>query len=82
MILEQAKKLSVGMDIDYQAVATENIDFPDETLKYSPDWSGAGETIHPIAIPDCYKEKFDIVYHGEYPSLCCNGRIEKIGYLN
>ena len=119
--IEQAKKLSVGMDIDYQAVATENIDFPDETfdvitacqcfwyfkheqvmpelhrmlkkngkilvlymawlpyedkiageseklvLKYSPDWSGAGETIHPIAIPDCYKEKFDIVYHEEYP---------------
>lgn len=119
--IEQAKKLSVGMDIDYQAVATENIDFPDETfdvitacqcfwyfkheqvmpelhrmlkkngkilvlymawlpyedkiageseklvLKYSPDWSGTGETIHPIAIPDCYKEKFDIVYHEEYP---------------
>lgn len=119
--IEQAKKLSAGMDIDYQAVATENIDFPDETfdvitacqcfwyfkheqvmpelyrmlkkngrilvlymawlpyedkiageseklvLKYSPDWSGAGETIHPIVIPDCYKEKFDIVYHEEYP---------------
>ncbi len=27
-------------------------------LKYSPKWSGAGETIHPIDIPDCYKEKF------------------------
>lgn len=119
--IEQAKRLSVGMDIDYQAVATENIYFPDETfdvitacqcfwyfkhekvmpelyrmlkkngkilvlymawlpyedkiageseklvLKYSSDWSGAGETIHPIVIPDCYKEKFDIVYHEEYP---------------
>ena len=36
-------------------------------LKYSPKWSGAGETIHPIDIPDCYKEKFELVYHEEYP---------------
>lgn len=36
-------------------------------LKYSPKWSGAGETIHPIFIPDCYKEKFEQVYHEEYP---------------
>lgn len=25
------------------------------------------ETIHPIFIPDCYKEKFELVYHEEYP---------------
>ena len=36
-------------------------------LKYSPDWSGAGETIHPIFIPECYKERFELVYHEEYP---------------
>lgn len=36
-------------------------------LKYSPEWSGAKETIHPIEIPDCYKENFDIVYREEYP---------------
>lgn len=36
-------------------------------LKYSPNWSGAGETIHPIYIPECYKEKFELVYHEEYP---------------
>ncbi len=36
-------------------------------LKYSPKWSGAGETIHPILIPDCYNEKFELVYHEEYP---------------
>lgn len=36
-------------------------------LKYSPKWSGAGETIHPIDIPDCYKEHFELVYHEEYP---------------
>lgn len=36
-------------------------------LKYSPDWSGAGETIHPINIPKCYEEKFDLIYHNEYP---------------
>ena len=36
-------------------------------LRYSPKWSGAGETIHPIGIPDCYHEKFELVYHEEYP---------------
>lgn len=36
-------------------------------LWYSPKWSGAGETIHPIGIPDCYHEKFELVYHEEYP---------------
>ena len=36
-------------------------------LKYSPKWSGAGETLHPISIPDCYREKFELVYHEEYP---------------
>lgn len=36
-------------------------------LQYSPKWSGAGETIHPILIPDCYHEKFELVYHEEYP---------------
>lgn len=35
-------------------------------LKYSPDWSGAGETLHPIAIPRCYNEKFQLTYHEEY----------------
>ena len=35
-------------------------------LKYSPEWSGAGETMHPIQIPDCYKSKFDIVHYEEY----------------
>lgn len=119
--IQQAKKLSVGMKIEYAATATENIDFPTESfdvitacqcfwyfdhekimpnlyrmlkpggkllvlymawlpyedeiagkseelvLKYSPQWSGAGETLHPIQIPDCYQEKFDMVCHGEYP---------------
>ncbi|MDE5556570.1 MAG: class I SAM-dependent methyltransferase [Ruminococcus sp.] len=35
-------------------------------LKYNPEWSGAGETLHPIFIPECYKEKFRLVYHEEY----------------
>ena len=119
--IEQAKLLSKGLNIDYKAVATENINFPTDTfdvitacqcfwyfdhdkvmpnlyrmlksggkllilymawlpyddeiagkseelvLKYSPKWSGARETIHPIEIPDCYKQKFDLVYHEEYP---------------
>lgn len=118
--IEQAKILSKDMDIDYYAVATENIDFPKDSfdvitacqcfwyfdhekvmpkfyrmlkqngrililymawlpfedkiagasenlvLKYSPNWSGAGEKIHPINIPDCYKENFEFVYHEEF----------------
>lgn len=36
-------------------------------LKYSPKWSGAGETIHPILIPDCYSEKFELLDHEEFP---------------
>lgn len=35
-------------------------------LKYSPNWSGAGETIHSIDIPDCYKENFELVHHEEF----------------
>ena len=119
--IEQAKILSKDMNIDYYALPTENINFPDCSfdvitacqcfwyfdheqimpkffhmlkpegrllvlymawlpfedkiagaseklvLKYSPKWSGAGEKMHPILIPDCYKEKFRLVYHEEYP---------------
>lgn len=118
--IEQAKILSEGMDIDYYALSTENIDFPNHSfdvitacqcfwyfnheqimpkifemlkpdgrilvlymawlpyedeiagaseelvLKYNPNWSGAGETVHPIFIPDCYQEKFELIYHEEY----------------
>jgi SAM-dependent methyltransferase len=35
-------------------------------LSYNPVWSGAGETVHPIPIPDCYHEKFEFIYHEEY----------------
>ena len=62
----QAKILSKGMNIDYYAFPTETIDEA-LVLKYNPQWSGAGETIRPIDIPDCYKEKFELVYHEEYP---------------
>ena len=119
--IRQAKTLSEGMNIDYYALPTEAINFPDESfdvitacqcffyfdheqvmprfyrmlkqdgcilvlymawlpyedriagasealvLKYNPQWSGAGETMRPVAIPDCYKEKFELVYHEEYP---------------
>lgn len=119
--IAQAKKLSRGMEIDYYAIPTEEIDFPENSfdvitacqcfwyfdhenvmpifsrmlrpdgrililymawlpfedeiagasetlvLKYSPGWSGAGETIHPISIPECYLDRFELVYHLEYP---------------
>lgn len=35
-------------------------------LKYSPNWSGAGETKKPIPIPDVVYEYFDMVEHEEY----------------
>lgn len=111
--IQQAKKLSVGMDIDYYAEATETFDvitacqcfwyfnhekimpnlyrmlkpngkllvlcmawlpYEDKiagkseelVLKYSPKWSGAGETLHPIQIPSCYGLKFETIHHEEY----------------
>ncbi|MGN1187048.1 MAG: class I SAM-dependent methyltransferase [Lachnospiraceae bacterium] len=36
-------------------------------LKYNPNWSGAGETRHPINIPECYNEGFELVFREEYP---------------
>lgn len=35
-------------------------------LKYSPHWSGAGETMHPIEIPACYGERFELVHREEW----------------
>ena len=35
-------------------------------LKYSPKWTGCGETRHPIWIPDVAYEYFDMVEHEEY----------------
>ena len=35
-------------------------------LKYSPEWSGARETVHPINIPGRYLEDFEPVFHEEY----------------
>lgn len=118
--IQQAKNLSVGMDIDYYAKATEILDFSAESfdvitacqcfwyfdhesvmpnlyrmlkhngkllilymawlpyedeiagqseklvLKYSPQWSGAGEKINPIQVPKCYNSKFSIICHEEY----------------
>lgn len=38
-------------------------------LKYNPSWSGAGETVAPISVPDCYSAYFDFVSNEEYPLL-------------
>lgn len=35
-------------------------------LKYNPEWSGAGEKVHPIAVPECYDEYFELAFHEEY----------------
>lgn len=35
-------------------------------LKYSPEWSGAGEKKHPIEVPDSINKFFEAVYHEEY----------------
>lgn len=118
--INEAKKLSVGMDINYFTASDEELSFPDNSfdvitacqcfwylhhealakklfkmlnpggsflvmcmewlpfeseianeseklvLKYSPSWSGAGETMHKIDIPKCYEEYFGLTYHDEY----------------
>lgn len=118
--IEQAKRLSNGMNIDYHVMPAEALDFPDGSfdvitacqcfwyfdheracgelarvlkpggrlvflvmewlpfedkiagasedlvLKYSPEWSGAGETLHPIKLPDCYLKDFSLTFHEEY----------------
>lgn len=46
---------------DTIAAATEEL-----VLKYNPGWTGCGETVHPIDIPECYNEKFVLEYHDEY----------------
>lgn len=46
---------------DKIAGASENL-----VLKYSPNWSGAGETKKPIHIPDAVYDHFDLVSHEEY----------------
>ncbi len=119
--IEQARRLSDGMGIDYYALPAEKLDFADGmfdvitacqcfwyfdhevimpkihrmlkfggrllilymawlpfedkiagaseelVLKYNPQWSGGGETIHPIYIPELYFGKFKLVYREEYP---------------
>lgn len=118
--IEQAKRLSEGMNIDYYALPAEKLDFPDDTfdvitacqcffyfdhevlmpkihrmlksdgrllilymawlpfedkiagaseqlvLKYNPNWSGAGETMHPINIPECCFRDFELAFSEEY----------------
>lgn len=118
--IEQAKRLSEGMNIDYHVMPAEALAFPDNSfdvitacqcfwyfdhervcgelarilksggrlvflvmewlpfedkiagasedlvLKYSPEWSGAGETLHPISLPDCYLKDFSFTFHEEY----------------
>ncbi len=36
-------------------------------LRYNPKWSGRGETIHPIEIPECYFRDFELAFSEEYP---------------
>ena len=36
-------------------------------LKNNPSWNGKAETMHPIHIPDCYRQKFTVTHHEEYP---------------
>lgn len=38
----------------------------DLVLKYSPNWSGKGETMHPINVSEDLYKAFEAVYHEEY----------------
>lgn len=118
--IAKARELSVGKNIEYYVVSTEELDFEDDAfdvitacqcffyfdherivnnlyrmlkpegrilvlymawlpfedkiageseklvLKYNPNWSGAGETKHPIYIPACYCDYFKLSYRDEY----------------
>lgn len=35
-------------------------------LKYSPNWTGRGERVHPISVPERVYQDFDMVHHEEY----------------
>ncbi len=35
-------------------------------LRYSPNWTGAGEVVHPVRVPECYLKYFEPVWHREY----------------
>lgn len=46
---------------DEIAAMSENL-----VLKYNPGWTGAGEIMHPVAVPECYLTKFELSYHNEF----------------
>ncbi len=118
--IEQARRLSEGMGIDYVCLPVEELDFPENSfdvitacqcfwyfnhetlipklckmlkqdgffvpmemawlpfedeiagqseelvLKYNPKWTGAGMKPHEFYVPECYFDKFELVYHEEY----------------
>ena len=35
-------------------------------LKYNPDWSGCGDKIHPVWVPDQYLKYFDLISQNEF----------------
>lgn len=35
-------------------------------LKYNPDWSGCGDEIHPVWVPDQYLKYFDLISQNEF----------------
>lgn len=36
--------------------------------------TGTGETMHPIEIPACYKEKFELMHHEDWKLKVCISR--------
>ena len=35
-------------------------------LKYNPKWTGCGDTVHPVWVPDEYMEYFDLISQEEF----------------
>lgn len=35
-------------------------------LKYNPNWTGCGDTVHPVPVPDQYLEHFDLLSRTEF----------------
>ncbi|HAJ98039.1 MAG TPA: class I SAM-dependent methyltransferase [Ruminococcus sp.] len=46
---------------DKTALASENL-----VLKYNPEWSGAGETRHPVLIPEHILKDMELIHHEEW----------------
>lgn len=57
----------VPMEMDWLPFEDEIAGRSEEfVLKYNPNWTGAGMKTHELYVPECYFDKFKLVFHEEY----------------